>query len=432
MLSESKRNDASRRDFLKTSAAAGAVAAAATMAIPRGVYAAGSDRIRVGLIGCGGRGTGAAGNSAEASKRVQIVAMGDLFKDRLDASRENLKGTVSQDQFAVTDDKCFVGFDAYKKVIDEGEIDMVVEAAPPGFRPHIFKYAIDKDKHVFFEKPCAVDPAGVRAVLAAAEEAKKKKLGVMSGTVFRHQTTHREAIKQIHDGVIGDIVAGFSYYNVGQLWHKPRQPNWSDTEFQIRNWLYYTWLSGDHIVEQAIHRIDIQNWIMQQTPKSAYGMGGRQARVDPAYGHIFDHFAVEYEYVGKKGEPVRIVHQCRQTDNTDVRITEYYVGTKGQTEPSKGPISDERHRVEPLGRAYVREHEDLIKSIEDGNPANEGKQAAETTLSGIMGRMAAYTGKTVTWEQAMNSTLDLWPKTELTFGDMPFPEVAIPGKVPLV
>lgn len=426
-------SETTRREFLKTTAAVGAVAAAATMAIPRGVYAAGSDRIKVGLIGCGGRGTGAAGNSASASPRVQIVAMGDLFKDRLDSSREALKGTVSADQFNVADDKCFVGFDAYKKVIDEGGIDMVVEAAPPGFRPHIFKYAVDKDKHIFFEKPCAVDPAGVRAVIAAAEEGAKKNLGMMSGTVFRHQTTERDAVKQIHDGGIGDILAGTSYYNVGYLWNKPREPGWSDTEFQIRNWLYYTWLSGDHIVEQAIHRIDTQNWIMKGPPKSAYGMGGRQARTDPAYGYIYDHFAVEFEYEGANGQPVRVNHQCRQIDGTDARVTEFYVGTKGIIEPMKGPVgTGERVKVEPLARAYIREHEDLIKSIEDGKPANEGKQAAETALTGIMGRMSAYTGKLITWEQAMESKLDLWPKDELTFGDRKVPDVAIPGREPLV
>lgn len=438
-MNKQQQTGQTRREFLKTgTVAAGALAAGATLAVPRGVYAAGSDRMRIGLIGCGGRGTGAALDSMKAHPRNQIVAMGDLFADVIPEKRARLAAAANEgkeikpEQFAVTDDKCFSGFDAYKKVIDEGGIDMIVEAAPPGFRPHIFQYAVDKDKHVFFEKPCAVDPAGVRKVLAAAEQAQKKGLGVCSGTVFRHQTTHRDAIKQIHDGIIGDIVAGFSYYNVGYLWHKPRKPEWSDTENQIRNWLYYTWLAGDHIVEQAIHRIDIQNWIMQGPPKSAYGMGGRQARTDSAYGHIYDHFTIEYVYPGKNGEDVRVVHQCRQQDNTDARITEYYVGTRGTIEPSKGPISDKRIRPESLGDAYVREHADLARSIEEGKPMNEGRQIAETTLAGIMGRMSAYTGKLVTWEDAMNSQLDLWPKQTLTFGPMEVPPVAIPGKEPLV
>ncbi|MGB7160661.1 MAG: Gfo/Idh/MocA family oxidoreductase [Tepidisphaeraceae bacterium] len=426
-----------RRDFLKTTAAASALTAA-TLAVPRGVYAAGSDKMKIGLIGCGGRGTGAALDSMKATPRNQIVAMGDLFADQAVAARKRLAAEagagkeISAEQFAVTDDKVFSGFDAFKRVIDDGGIDMIVEAAPPGFRPHIFKYAVEKDKHVFFEKPCAVDPAGVRMVLAAAEEAQKKNLGVCSGTVFRHQTTHRDAIKQLHDGVIGDIVAGFSYYNVAGLWHKPRQPQWTDTEYQIRNWLYYTWLAGDHIVEQAIHRIDIQNWIMNGPPKSAYGMGGRQARTDIAYGHIYDHFTIEYVYEGKDGREVRVIHQCRQQDNTDARVTEYYVGTKGQMQPDKGPIQEKRVRPESLGDAYVREHADLAQSIVDGKPMNEGKQIAETTLTGIMGRMSAYTGKLVTWEQAMSSTLDLWPKNTLAFGPMEVPPVAIPGKDPLV
>jgi predicted dehydrogenase len=439
--------DVTRRKFLKNTAAVSAaavvggcaasvdptpttkakiVAAAALPATLPAGRVAGSDRIKVGLVGCGGRGTGAAKDVCEADKAVQIVALGDLFKDHLDDKRAIL--SKLGDQYNVPDDKCFVGFDAYKNVIDHGGIDIVMLCTPPGFRPMHYQYAVEKGKNVFMEKPVAVDPAGIRSVLATSELAKSKNLGVLTGTLFRHHTTHRDAIKQIHDGVFGDIVGGRSYYNVGYLWNHPRDPKWSDVEYQIRNWLYYTWLSGDHIVEQDVHRIDIMNWVMQAHPVKVYGMGGRQVRTQPEYGNIYDHFSVEYEYPGG----VVINNQCRQIDNTDFRVTEYFVGTKGVIEPSKGPKTSERVKPEPWGVAYVREHKDLIDSLRAGKPINEGKQIAETCLTAIMGRMSAYTGKEVTWEQAMNSKLDLWPKGELAFGPMPVPPVPMPGKTPLV
>jgi len=238
-----------------------------------------------------------------------------------------------------------------------------------------------------------------------------------------------ETIEKIHKGAIGEVTSGVSFYNVGYLWSKPREPQWSDLEFQIRNWLYYTWLSGDHIVEQAIHRIDIQNWIMQGTPVSAYGMGGRQVRTDPAYGYIYDHFAVEYTYANG----AKIVHQCRQTDGTDPRISEYYWGTKGAADPTKGIKGEKRTRKdESLGIAYVQEHKDLIEAITTKKPINEGVRLAESSLTAIMGRMSAYTGKEVAWDQALNSKLDLWPKQELAFGPFPVPPVPMPGKEQLV
>src|SRR2546421_5477566 len=289
----------SRRSFLKSSAAIGAAATLASLG-SNFAFAQGQERIKVGLVGCGGRGTGAARDAMEASELVDIVAMGDLFKDRVDEKRAVLakkgeKNDLPNPQFKVTDDKCFVGFDAFKKVIDAG-IDYVILTAPPGFRPEHFAYAIEKGKHVFAEKPVATDPAGVRKFLETGKIADQKKLSVVGGFVFRRDARHIEVIDKIHKGAIGDVVAGTSYYNGGELWHHPRQPEWSGLEYQIRNRLYYTWLSGDLIVEQDIHRIDIQNWIMKATPVSAYGMGGRQVRTDPAYGYVYDHFDVEFEY----------------------------------------------------------------------------------------------------------------------------------------
>jgi predicted dehydrogenase len=425
-------NSFSRRNFLKTSAA---VTAAATLASlgTNFAFAQGTERIKVGLVGCGGRGTGAARDAMSASPLVDIVAMGDLFQDRVDEKRAVLSKTGEKNdqpnpQFKVTDATCFTGFDAYRKVIDS-DIDYVILTEPPGFRPDHFRYAVDKGRHVFAEKPVAVDPVGIRKFRDAGKIADQKKLSVVGGFCFRRDKTHCDTIKQIHDGAIGDLVSGNSYYNVGYLWQHPRKPEWTDLEYQIRNWLYFTWLSGDLIVEQNIHRIDIQNWIMKGPPVKAYGMGGRQVRTDPAYGHIYDHFAVEFEYANG----VKVSNMCRQIDGTDPRVSEMYYGTKGAADPASGIKGDKsRKKGDPLSVAYRQEHVDLIEAITSGKQVNESEALCDSTLTGIMGRMSAYTGKEVTWEQAKESKLDLWPKQELAFGPFPVAPVAIPGKDPLV
>jgi predicted dehydrogenase len=426
-------NAFSRRSFLKTSAA---VTAAATLASlgSNFAHAAGKERIKVGLVGCGGRGTGAARDAMSASPLVEIVAMGDLFQDRVTEKRSLLSKTGENNdqpnpQFKVTDATAFVGFDAYKKVIDS-DIDYVILTQPPGFRPESFQYAIEKGRHVFAEKPVAVDPAGIRKFREAGKIADQKKLSVVGGFCFRRDRTHNETIKQIHDGAIGEVVSGNSYYNVGGLWHHARKPEWSDLEFQIRNWLYFTWLSGDLIVEQNIHRIDIQNWVMKGPPVKAYGMGGRQVRTDPAYGHIYDHFAVEFEYANG----VKVSNMCRQIDGNDPRVSEIYVGTKGTADPASGIIAGKRpgKKPDPLSVAYRQEHVDLVNAIVSGKQVNDSKDLCDSTLTGIMGRMSAYTGKEVSWEQVLESKLDLWPKQELAFGPFPTPPVAMPGKDPLV
>src|SRR5439155_21125286 len=373
----------SRRDFLKTTAAVSAAATLASLGTSF-AFAAGTDRIKVGLVGCGGRGTGAAGDAIHASPLVDVVALGDLFKDRLDQSRQNLSKLDEKEsgraagtphpQMKVADDKCFVGFDAYKKVIDSG-IDYVILTTPPGFRPEQFAYAVEKGKHVFAEKPVAVDPAGVRRFIETSKKVHEKKLCLVGGFVFRRQPMHIETIKKIHDGAIGDVVAGTSYYNVGYLWHHPRQKEWSELEYQIRNWLYFTWLSGDLIVEQNIHRLDIQNWVMKANPVSAYGMGGRQVRVDPEYGNIFDHFAVEYEYPNS----VKINNMCRQIDSTDPRVSELYIGSKGKADPAKGIVGERPKKDQPLSGAYVQEHIDLVEAIRSGKHVNEGQRLAESS-----------------------------------------------------
>src|SRR2546423_790962 len=273
-------NALSRRDLLKTTATISAAAAFASLG-SNFAFAQGSDKIRVGLIGCGGRGTGAAGDCINSNDNVQLVAMGDLFQDHLDDARVKLKDALKEN-FAVTDDRCFVGFDAYQKVI-ASDVDLVILATPPGFRPTHIAAAVDAGKHVFAEKPVATDPAGVRKVLAAAEKIKAKELAFVCGTQRRHDVGYNATIKRIHDGAIGELVGGQCYWNQGFLWMKPRQPEWSDMEWQIRNWLYFTWLSGDHIVEQHVHNMDVMNWCFGDHPVSAYGMGGRQVRTDKAY-----------------------------------------------------------------------------------------------------------------------------------------------------
>ena len=287
------KTSASRRDFLKSSAIVAAGAAATHLGAVPNAFAAGSDVIKVGLVGCGGRGTGAAEQSINSSSNVKLHAMGDLFKDHLDGCLDKLK--KFGDKVDVADDHKFVGIEAYKKLIDSG-VDLVILATPPGFRPGHIKAVIEAGKNLFCEKPVAVDGPGIRTVLAAAEMAKQKKLAVVAGTQRRHQLGYIQSMKQIRDGVLGDLVTAQVYWNQGGLWSRPREAKWSDLEYQIRNWLYYTWLSGDHICEQHVHNLDVMNWAMDAHPVRCVGMGGRQVRTSPIYGNIFDHFAVEYEY----------------------------------------------------------------------------------------------------------------------------------------
>jgi predicted dehydrogenase len=413
----------SRRDFLKGSAAV--TAAMITSQGLTGAYAAGSDRIRVGLVGCGGRGTGAAGDCVGSAPNVELVAMGDLFGDHLNSSRRRLSRLGEKNK--VTDERAFSGFDAYRKVIDSG-VDLVLLCTPPAFRPMHLKAAIEAGKHVFMEKPVAVDPAGIRTVIEASDMAAAKKLGVVAGTQRRHQNGYVETMKRIHDGAIGDIVSAQCYWNQGGLWSRERQSGWSDVEWQVRNWLYFTWLSGDHIVEQHVHNLDVINWALRAHPVKALGMGGRQVRTAPVYGNIYDHFTIEYEYPNG----ARVMSMCRQIEGTASRVSEFLIGTKGTSNPA-GSIRGEtswRHEG-PRNGPYQQEHTDLINSIRAGKPLNEGRQIAESTLTAIMGRMSAYTGQEVTWEQALGSKLDLVPQ-QLAFGPMPVEPVAIPGQTKLV
>lgn len=409
-----------RRSLLVSSAAG-----AAWLATARLAHARGSDSIRVGVIGCGGRGTGAAFDCAAAAPGVEIVALGDLFAERIARARGELEKLGPANR--VSDATSFVGWDAWQKVL-ASEVDLVILATPPHFRPAHLEAAVAAGKHVFMEKPVAVDGPGVRKVLAATAAAKEKKLALVAGTQRRHQAPYVEAMRRIHDGAIGEIVGGQCWWNQGSLWMHPRRPEWNDMEWQLRNWLYFTWLSGDHICEQHVHNIDVINWAIGSPPKSAVSLGGRQVRTDPAYGHVFDHFSTEFEYAGG----VLVQSSARQIDGCENRVGERLVGTKGTSDPASwidgaSPWDWEGEAPNP----YQQEHVDLIASIRAGEPLNEGRAIAESTLAAIMGRMSAYTGQKVTWEQALHSSEDLTPAA-YAFGPLAVAEVAVPGKTRLL
>ncbi len=414
-----------RRDFVKRSTIATAGMSAGLMASGNFAYADGTDTIRVGLVGCGGRGTGAAHDCYRSSEGVELVAMGDLFQDRMEESKGQLEERLGE-SFKVDQDHTFLGFDAYEKVI-ASDVDLVIFATPPAFRPTHLRAAIEAGKHVFIEKPVATDPTGIRSVMESAEMADKKGLAIVAGTQRRHDPAYRAAMKRIHDGAIGEVKAAQVYWNQGGLWHHEREPGMSDMEWQVRNWLYFTWLSGDHIVEQHVHNIDVANWALQAHPVKALGVGGRQARTDPSYGHIFDHFGIEFQY--ENG--ARVYSMCRQQEGTPSRVGEHIIGTKG-TSDAHSQIQGttnwtyEGEDVNP----YVQEHADLVSSIRAGEPLNEGKRVAESVLTAIMGREAAYTGQEITWEQILNAELDLVPE-RFEFGSRPIPDVPKPGQTTL-
>ena len=416
-----------RRTFMQTTAAA-----TAAFVLP-GAHVAGSDAVRVGVVGCGGRGTGAARDVIRSSAGVEIVSLGDLTPDRLGQCREQLSKLVADEPkykqaIKVTDEKCFTGFDAFEKVL-ASDVHYVILASPPGFRPAHLKAAVAAGKHIFTEKPVAVDSAGIRSVLETYEQARQKGLGIGVGTQRRHQAEYLATIKRLHDGAIGDITSGQVFWNQGGLWNRERHPSWSDVEWQIRNWLYFTWLSGDHIVEQHVHNIDVANWVLNAHPVKAIGAGGRQWRTDPKYGHIYDHFAVDFEYPSG----ARVMSMCRQIDGTRGRIGEHFIGTKGSSDPAGKILGASAWAYEAPEKPvspYVQEHTDLVASIRSGKPYNELKQVAESTLTAILGREAAYTGQELTWDEVLNADQDLTPP-QTTFGPLEVPPVPMPGKTKL-
>lgn len=423
----------SRRDVLKMAGIAIAGSTFPSIIVPNRAFAGvNSETLKIGLIGCGGRGSGAANQALKADPNVVLHAVGDIFQDKMDSSVENLK-KLHGNKVTVDEGRKFIGFDAYQKVLDSG-VDVVLLATPPFFRPQHLTAAINAGKHVFCEKPVAVDGPGVRKVLEAAKLAKEKNLSLMSGFCWRYHFPKRESFGRILDGAIGDISVIHNTYNTGTLWSFPRKSNWTDAEYTLRNWTYYTWLAGDHIVEQAVHSIDMMSWAMGgKLPISAIGTGGRQVRVEELYGNIFDHFAVTYEYEnGVKG-----FHHSRQQANCENSYQVESFGSKGRAMVNCAKNVHEIYgkknwKYEGKGNdMYQTEHDELFASIRKGKPLNDGEYMAHSTLLAIMGRMAAYTGKQITWEQALNSAERLGPEN-ITSWDMPLPkvEVAKPGFTP--
>ena len=425
-----------RRQFIKTSSAATLGAAfASNLIISQKGFAANSDTLKIGLIGCGGRGSGAATEALQADNNVVLTAMGDAFSDRLESSLKGFQANKEiSDRVKVDPEHRFVGLDACQKVIDSG-VDVVLLATPPGFRPMHLKAAVEAGKHIFCEKPMATDAPGLRSVMESAKLAKEKKLALVSGFCWRYNFAERAGIQQIHDGAIGDIRSIYSTYNTGTLWSFQRKPEYTDLQYQMRNWYYFTWLSGDHLVEQAVHSIDKMIWAMNdQHPVSAVAHGGRQVRTDAQFGHIYDHFAVVYEFPnGAKGFLF-----CRQQDNCSNDNSDTIMGTKGVARilgfkdvPSIQGEKNWKYQG-PRPNMYQVEHNELFASIRNGKPINNGDWMAQSTMMAIMGRMAAYTGKTLKWEEVLNSKESLAPEKLDWNIQLATPPVAMPGKTPFI
>jgi predicted dehydrogenase len=416
--------------LLRTAAVAGTIAA-----FPN-VHAAGSDVLRVGLVGCGGRGTGAATQALAADSNVKLVALADAFEDRLEQSLATLQRDEKvSSKIDVPRERRFVGFDAYKKLLESG-VDVVLLCTPPHFRPEHLHAAIGAGKHVFAEKPVAVDARGVHSVLETCARAKTKSLSVVSGLCLRYDNGFRETVRRIHDGAIGDVVTLFANDYRSGRWAKPRQPDWTEMTYQMRNWYNFTWLSGDFNVEQHVHFLDVCAWVMKDRyPEKAIAMGGRQALTGTEYGQIFDHFSVVYEYA----DGARLVSNCRQQPGCKNDLSVQVMGTRGRAnlaERRKGmriTSADGEWTFDgPQNQMFQTEHDLLFAAIRSGRPINNGEYMARSTLLAIMGRMAAYTGQQVTWEQAMNSKEDLSPARYAWDAPPPASRIAVPGQTALV
>ncbi|MBD3175395.1 MAG: gfo/Idh/MocA family oxidoreductase [Armatimonadia bacterium] len=405
-----------RRDFLR-GAAAGLTAAAALSGYSR-AFAQGGGTLRAGLIGCGGRGTGAANDFIRGPEDTEVIALADLFPEKMDLTRERLG-----DRIDVPDDMCFSGFDCYEKIL-QTDIDVILIASPPHFRPAEFAAAIAAGKHVFMEKPLGVDPVGVRQIMITAEEAEEKGLAVVIGTIKRHQESYLEAYQRVQDGAIGEITALRAYHCGGPLGGWDRTDESPTIEEQVRAWQHWTWLSGDHIVEQQIHNSDVCNWFKGDWPVSAYGMGYRARKT---YGNGYDFFCIDFEFA----DGVHMQSMARQQPDCDNNVSEAIVGSMGECRVHGGgaEIRDLDGNVTwemrgNQGYAYVQEHIDMVASIRAGQPLNEARDVAQSTLAAIMGRESAYSGRTRTWEDTMNANLDLGPvQYELgaTFDPRPTP-----------
>jgi predicted dehydrogenase len=387
--------------------------------------------LKAALVGCGDRGTGAATQFLKSGPNVSIIALVDIFKDRQDGCRKLLKEKFNNE---VADADCYLGFDAYKKVLERNDIDLVLLCTPTHFRPEHFKAAVDAGKHVFMEKPCAVDPTGIRTVLAAAKVATAKGLTVVTGNQRRHSRAYWEAYVKVRNGAIGDIISGSAHWDQGAWWNKPKRPEWSDMEYNIRNWFNIKWLSGDHILDQAIHNIDVVTWFMGVRPIRAVGFGGRAQRLT---GDIFDFFSVDYYYNNNQ----KMLTTARQIDGCEGNVSEQVYGTKGMFTTKNGIHLEDYsgnviwtydNNANPEKNHYDQEHIHLVESIRLNKKINQAEDLAYSTLVAILGREAAYTGKSITWEEIIASDLRYGPET-YALGALPDYHEGVaprPGKAP--
>lgn len=419
-------NHNSRRDFLKaTSTAAVAGSVLSSLSAVQGAHVAYDETIKLGMIGCGGRCTGAAAQAMNTEGPTKLIAMCDAFEDRLQSSYERLSKS-HKDKVDVPEENRFVGFEGYKQLLAT-DIDVVLIATPPGFRPVHFEAAVKAGKHIFAEKPVAVDPAGVRRFLAAVEESKKKDLLVQIGLQRRHERAYRETIRRLQDGQIGDIVAARAYWNNQGVWVRGRKPGQTEMEYQMRNWYYFNWLCGDHITEQHIHNLDVINWLMDSYPVKAQGQGGRQVRTGLDNGEIYDHHMVEFTYGDTPfGNDMMLLSQCRHQPKCWNHVHEYCHGTNGSCDIAGGVIytakGKEIWRYKPgpdtpgkNGRdGHQQEHHDLFADLRAGKHPNEGEYGAKSTMTSILGRMCTYSGKEITWDDAINSEVVVSPIDKFT------------------
>lgn len=399
------------------------------LTLDRAAHAQGSSQFKIALIGCGGRGTGAVIQAMNTKADVKLVAMADAFRGPLDRSYKAIKN-AHPDRVDVPEDRKFEGFDAYQKAIDSGT-DVVLLCTPPGFRPIQYEAAVKAGKHVFMEKPLAVDAPGMRRIIAANEEAKKKNLMVAVGFHMRHEPNRREIIKRLQDGAIGKIKFFRAYFNCNGVWVRPRKPEQTEMQYQVNNSYYFNWLSGDHIVEQHVHDLDICNWIKGEHPVKANGMGGRQVRIGEDFGEIFDHHSVEFEYA----DGTRLFSYCRQIPNCWNSFSQHAHGIKGEA----NLVGHGRLKIAVEGQKPIKwrrgsdghqiEHDDMFAALMSGKHYNECDSSAASTMTAILGRMATYSGKVVTWENAINSQIDLAPAA-YTWDTLPQPKPGPDGIYP--
>ncbi|EAQ81308.1 Gfo/Idh/MocA family protein [Blastopirellula marina] len=423
-------NSDTRREFLRKSAAISGAAAVGSLSLARSVHAAGDDTIKVALIGCGGRGSGAAKNATMGDPNLKVTALCDIFPDVLTQARERLTRALG-DRLEVTDETCFSGFDGYKQVM-ETDVDAVLLCTPPHFRPAHLRAAIEAGKHVFCEKPVAVDGPGCRHVFETVEMARQKDLSIVSGLCWRYAPMVQETIAKIKEGAIGDIVSIHETYLTGTLWYRQPTSEWTEMENQVRNWTYYTWLAGDIIAEQHIHSLDKALWLNDDAaPLACEAVGGRQVRTEAKWGNVYDHFGVSYEFPND----VKTFSYCRQMAGCYNDVNDYVYGTKGKAQILSGTVTPNEGEAwkysGPGGSMYDLEHKALYEGMRSGNIINNGVYMTRSTLMAIMGRMAAYTGQKITWDMALNSQEDMTPKA-YEWGDAPTPVVAMPGKTKFV